>query len=322
MARQENQKRKILYILRILYEETDEEHILSAAEIGKRLEQYGVPSERKSIYADVEELIEFGFDIIKSRQGAYMASRQFEFPELMLLADAVQSSRFITEKKSRELITKLKKLTNRYEAAELGARIPSVGQIKTTNENIYYNMETIHNGIRQNRQIAFLYRKWSADKKLETKRDGMRYVISPWFMRMENEKYYLIGYEESSDQMKHFRIDKMIHLTILEEKRAGKEVAASISLPEYGRQTFSMFQGIPETVTLQVENELAGVMIDRFGKEVWMHPLDADHVKVQVQVMVSDHFFGWLVGLGGKARIVSPEWVLEDYRKLLQRLSV
>lgn len=320
MARQEHQKTKILYILKILSEETDERHPLSAGQIAERVAEYGVRCERKSVYSDLEELTEFGYDIIRTRQGAYMASRRFELPELKLLVDAVQSSKFITERKSNELIAKLGTLASRYESAQLRRQVFVRGRIKAMNESIYYNIDAIYEGIERNHQISFFYCDWNVKKELEKRRQGVRYRISPWFLCWENEKYYLIGYDAVPEQMKHFRVDKMLQIQVEQQERLGQQVASGMDPATYGRQTFGMFQGRQELVTLRVAKELVGVMIDRFGTEVWMYPADEQSVQVRAEVMVSNQFFGWLVGLGGLARIEGPAWVETAYRELLAKL--
>ena len=317
MAKAENQKTKILYVLKVLWEETDELHPLSAEQIAKRVSAYGVKCERKSVYTDLDELAEFGYDIIRTKKGTYLASRQFELPELKLLADAVQSSKFITKKKSDELIAKLSTLLSRFEGKLLKRQVLVTSRVKSMNESIYYNVDTIYSAIGENRQIAFSYYTWNVRKEMVRKKDGEAYIISPWFLQWEDEKYYLIGFDEEAGQMKHFRVDKMLDIRIQEEMRMGKEVFSEMDMADYMQETFSMFQGEKRTITLKLENELAGVIIDRFGKEVWMHPVDEGHFTATVEVMVSNQFFGWLTGLGGKAEIIEPVWVRKAYEKLL-----
>ena len=157
-------------------------------------------------------------------------------------------------------------------------------------------------------------------KEMVDRHGGKRYVISPWFLQWEDEKYYLVGYEDLTDKMKHFRVDKMHRIMILESPRNGKKLFDQMDPASYGTQTFGMFQGRQETVTLNMRNELAGVVIDRFGKEVWMHPLDEGQFTVVIDVMVSNQFFGWLTGLGEGVRITGPAWVKEEYKRLLRRL--
>lgn len=319
MGRAERQRVKILYVLRVLWEETDEVHPLSANRIAEKVSAFGVSCERKSIYKDLEELTEFGFDIVRTRKGAYLASRQFELPELKLLVDAVQSSKFITEKKSDELIAKLGSLLSRSDSAKLRRQVLVKNRIKSMNESIYYNVDAVYDGIRRNRQISFSYYTWNIKKEMEPKKQGKRYVISPWFLEWEDEKYYLVGFDETAGRMKHFRVDKMKRITVLNEERNGGELFDKTDIASYGRQAFGMFAGRKETVTLIFENELAGVVIDRFGKEVWMHPVDKEHFSAAVEVMISNQFFGWIFGLGGKAEIAEPAGVREEYQKLLQQ---
>lgn len=317
MGRIENQRMKILYVLKVLWEETDEKHLLSAGQIAQRVSSYGISCERKSVYRDMDELAEFGYDIIRTRKGACLASRQFELPELKLLVDAVQASRFITDKKSSELITKLSMLVSQFEGKKLKRQILVKNRVKSMNESIYYNVDAIYDAMERDKEITFCYYAWNVRKELEPKRDGMLYQISPWFLQWEGEKYYMVGFDETADKMKHFRVDKMQNIQIGKIPRKGRKTFQNMDLETYGQQLFKMFQGKKETVTFLAENELAGVIIDRFGKEVWMHPEDGQHFKVTAEVMVSNQFFGWVTGLGGKLEIVGPEWVKEEYKRLL-----
>lgn len=321
MAKGEGHKGKIIYILKILWELSDESHPLTATQILRYLAEYGIRCERKTIYTDLDELEEFGFDIIRTRQGAYIGKRQFELPELKLLVDAVQSSRFITEKKSEELIDKLGGLLSRYESSGLKRHVLVKNRVKTMNESIYYNVDAIHEAIQKNRQIRFFYWNWNVRKEMKLKHDGQIYRVSPWVLMWENEKYYMVGYDDCAGQMKHFRVDKMLQIEVSEELRKGNAIFSKMNLPAYGIENFKMFQGTRETVTLLVENDLAGVLIDRFGRDVWMHPQDEGYFTAVVDVMVSNQFYGWIVGLGGKVRIVKPQWVADEFRELLRRMG-
>lgn len=321
MAGTEKQKTKLLYILKILWEETDEMHRLSAAQIAEKVTVYGIHCERKSVYKSLAELEEFGFDIIRTRQGAYLASRMFELPELKLLVDAVQSSKFITEKKSNELIEKLGNLLSRYDSGYLRRQVFINNRVKTMNESIYYNVDAIYEGIRQNRQITFYYWNWNVKKEMAYKHNGEKYRISPWFLQWENEKYYLVGHDEKSGKIKHFRVDKMEQIEVLGRSREGDAIFRGMDMASYRTHTFGMFQGQPELVTLRMKNNLAGVAVDRFGTDVWMHPLDEQYFTMVVDVMVSNQFFGWVVGLGEGVEIVGPAWVREKYKTLLDKLA-
>ena len=228
MAKSVNQKMKLLYILKILTEKTDESHCLPAQEIIALLASYGITAERKSIYDDIECLNHFGYDIVnvKSRKGGgyYLASREFELPELKLLVDAVQASRFITQKKSRELISKIEKLAGPYEGKQLQRQVFVAGRVKTENESIYYNVDRIHKAIQDNAPVMFLYLAWNVKKELVPRHEGKKYRISPWALTWQDENYYLIAYDDEVGRIKHFRVDKMSNITQLSnEIRKGVE---------------------------------------------------------------------------------------------------
>lgn len=320
MGREEKRIIRILYILKVLWEETDEAHPMSASQIAKRVTQFGISCERKAVYRYLEELAGFGFDIVRTNQGAYLAGRQFELPELKLLADAVQASKFITAKKSDELIQKLGKLLSRYDSDRLRRQIYMKNRVKTMNESIYYNVDAVFEGIQENCQITFTYWNWNMKKEMYSKHNGKKYVISPWVLIWEDEKYYLVGYDEKLKQLKHFRVDKMQQITIQKTPRMGREIFEHLKLSHYPVQTFGMFRGRQETVTLLVNGELAGVIIDRFGKDVWMHPRDDTHFTVTADVMISNQFFGWIAGFGGGIKITGPGWVVEEYKELIIKL--
>ena len=320
MTKGEGHRVRLLHVLQILWEKSDEQHVLTANQIVELLVARGVTCDRKTIYTDWEELAEFGFDIIRTKQGAYIGSRQFELPELKLLVDAVQASKFITEKKSQELIDKLSQMLSEAERKQLKRQVFVKNRVKTMNESIYYNVDAINEGIQNNRQIAFTYWNWNEYKEMVTRQEGKVYEISPWILMWENEKYYMVGYDEKSKQMKHFRVDKMQHIDVQEEMRQGKELFESIDFATYGIENFSMFQGTHERVTLCAKKELAGVLIDRFGKDIWMHPATEDECIAVVDVVVSNQFYGWITGLGGKITIKEPQWVRDEYVKLLHTL--
>ena len=222
MAKSSNQKLKLLYIYDMLRSQSNEEHPVSTKALIEMLEQKGIRAERKSIYDDIEQLAEFGVDVIQIRSkvngGYYLGSREFEVPELKLLVDAVQSSKFITEKKSRELIRKIEALTNKYEAKDLQRQVYVASRVKAENEGIYYNVDTIHKAIQDNVQISFLYLEWNTNKQLVPRKGGQRYVVSPWALIWQDENYYLAAYE--SEGIKHFRVDKMGQVELEKSKRS------------------------------------------------------------------------------------------------------
>lgn len=316
MGRADNQKVKILYVLKALWEESDENHPISAENIAKKVSADGINCERKSVYSDIEELREFGFDIISTKKGSYIASRQFELPELKLLADAVQASKFITEKKSQELVEKLSGLTNKYNAGQLRGPLLVRNRVKTMNESIYYNIDGIQEAMQKDCQISFSYYKWNIDKKMVSKKES-EYRISPWILQWEDEKYYLVGYDKKMGIMKHFRVDKMKQIEILSDKRCGSDMVNDSKMSLANQEYFGMYSGRKATVTLQMREELAGVMLDRFGKDVWMHSVENGRLQVVIDVAISNQFFGWLAGLGADISIEKPAWVREEYKALL-----
>lgn len=323
MAKSEGQKLKLLYIVKMLEEHSDENHPLSTAEIIKRLDALGIHSERKSIYDDIAKLCDFGYDIIQIQSrlggGYYLAEREFELPELKLLVDAVQSSRFITTKKSRELIKKLENKAGKYDAGKLQRQVYVAGRIKTENESIYYNIDNIHRAIQENRQIKFLYLDWNLKKEMVPRQNGQK-TVSPWALIWREENYYLAAYDSADKIMKHYRVDKMGQAEVLEVQREGLEQFSKMDLAAYTNQTFGMYGGEEETVTLQFPNRLVGVVLDRFGKEADLRPMPDETFRIRAKVAVSGQFFGWLAGIGKEAKIVSPETVKEKYRKWIEDL--
>lgn len=319
MSRLPRQKLKLLYLLRMLAENTDEYHPMSTPEIIERLAADDIHAERKSIYDDMARLTDFGYDIVQlhSRQGGgyYMAGRRFELAELKLLVDAVQSSRFITAKKSRELIAKLEQLASRHDAGKLQRQVYVAGRVKTRNESIYYSIDNIHRAIQENRQIQFTYLEWTVEKELRPRRAGEKYQVSPWALIWREENYYLAAYDAAGGVLKHYRVDKMGDVLLTDTEREGMEQFSRMDLAAYTNRTFGMFGGEEETVTLEFPDRLVGVVLDRFGREVELRPVEGGVFRIRVEVAVSGQFFGWLAGIGKEARIVAPESVGEKYRE-------
>lgn len=319
----QNRKKKILCLLQILREHTDENHIMSAPELCNALKEYGIHAERKAIYTDIEALQDFGVDIVQkkgSNPGYYIGSREFELAELKLLVDAAQASKFITKRKTEELIKKLGELTSKYEAHQLQRDVYIYNRTKTQNETIFYNVDYIHDAMLANVQIQFQYSEWTVTKELRLKKNGEFYVVSPWALTWADENYYLIAYDEKADMIKHYRVDKMQKMGLRKEKRLGCEQFQKFDLAAFSRKTFGMYGGKDASVTLYGKNALAGVVIDRFGQDVFMAPVDEEHFRARVTVAVSQQFFGWLTGLGTGIQIAGPEEVKEKYREYLRDL--
>ena len=319
-----NQKLKIMYLMKILLEETDEDHDLTLNEIVEKLKAYNVTAERKSLYSDIENLRTFGLDIIGMQYGKTyhykVASRQFQLVELKLLVDAVQSSRFITEKKSDELIAKLESHASKYEAKKLARQVNVNGRMKTMNERIYYSVDKIHEALNEESQIKFQYFTWTADKKMELKHGGAYYSVSPWALCWDDEKYYLVGYDNREYKIKHFRVDKMADVSVVYEEREGKEEFSKMQMSEYTNRLFGMFDGNLETVTLLCENHAANVIIDRFGTDIPLMKTDAEHFTVRVRVSVSKLFLSWIMAIPG-VKIVAPERMVDMMKSEIKRLQ-
>ena len=317
-------KRRLLLVQKLLYETTDEQHQLTTFEILDYLESQGIVTNRKTLKCDIDLMVECGLDIItvSSKPNRYFwGARNFEQVELKLLIDAVSSSKFITRKKSEALIRKIEGLASIYEAKKLARNVHIANRIKTMNESIYYTVDDIHSAINGDRQISFQYFKWNEKGERELKRDGKLYKASPWALTWDDENYYLIAFDSSEDKIKHFRVDKMLHIDIKNEKREGRERFKAFDMAVYAKKTFGMFGGEEQTVKLRCENSFAGVMIDRFGKDVCMIPADDSHFTARVNVAVSRQFLGWVFALGEGVQIVEPEPVVQQMREEAERLA-
>lgn len=325
MPKGSNQKLKLYHLAQIMLENTDDDHYITMPEIMSALEAYEVTADRRTIYADLKDLEALGIEVEGEPVGGgyryHVVERPFELPELKLLVDAIQSSKFITERKTNALIRKLEKLVSKYEAMKLQRQVYVSGRIKTMNESIYYTVDTIHNAISENRKIRFQYFQWNVKKEMELRHDGAYYHISPWGLSWDAENYYLIGYDSEARKIKHYRVDKMLRLQMSDEKREGKEHFKKLDMADYAKKSFGMFGGREEKVKLLVENTLAGVIIDRFGKDIMLIPSDEEHFTVNVDVHVSTQFFGWIISLGERVKILGPEEVVAQMKEEIQRLA-
>lgn len=322
MPRVFNQKIKILYLMRIFLEQTDEEHPMSVKELIAYLNSLGISAERKTVYDDIETLRNFGMDILNRREhpaGFYLASREFELPELRLLVDAVQSSRCITNGKSRQLIRKLESLASVYESRQLRRQGFAENRIRTINENVYYSIDMIQRALTEDRQISFQYCEWTVEKKLRPENEGERYSVSPWGLVWQNEEYYLITYDEKCGRVKQYQVDKLQQIRIEKEVRRGREFFENYDIGELTSRTFGMFGGREVTICLEAHNRLVGVVLDRFGRDIMIHRKDPEHFKTLVRVNISDQFFGWIASLGLDAVIASPDEVRDKYREFLEK---
>ena len=320
-----NQKLKLLYLIKIFTEDTDDQHALTLPQIAEKLDAYGVSAERKTLYQDFELLRDFGFDIIgqQARRNFYyhMGNRRFELPELKLLVDSVQSAKFITDKKSNTLIKKLEGMVSKYEARKLQRQVIISGRIKAMNESIYYNVDKLHEAIGTDRQIRFKYFRWNIKKEMELRKDGAWYQVSPWALMWDDENYYLVGYDAEDGKIKHYRVDKMWRISVADRKREGKEQFKAFNMPRYTKSLFGMFGGEEVKVTLEAENGMVGILLDRFGKDIPVKPVDADHFRTSVVVAVSSQFLGWIMALGDGVKIIGPDKVVTRMKEEIRLIS-
>lgn len=318
------QRLRTLYVMKILLRYSDENHTISSNDIVRHLKEYGVNAERKVIYTDIAILNKFGMDIeTVPNVGYYVNSREFELPELKLLVDAVQASKFITANASKTLIRKLESLTSEMNADQLQRQVFIRNRLKSGNTATYYNVDNIHAAISKNRQVSFKYCKWTTKKRLRMKKDGALYLVSPWALTWNDENYYLVGCIETDGriEVRHFRVDKMKNLAIMDAERVGRREFEGFDLAAFAKKTFGMYGGHDYLVTLNCENDLIGVIIDRFGKDIFIVPVDADHFRTTVQVAVSRQFLGWVISLGSGIRITDPDTVIEQMKEEIRRLT-
>ncbi len=317
-----NNKTRILLILEILKSETDEDHVLKADEIMERIRKEGLKCDRKTLYNDIASLVDAGYDIIHEPSGSgggyKLVSRDFEDAELRLLADAVYSSKFISQGKTRILADKLQKLTSSYMASSMIRQIYS-SDSKTPNEDVLYNVDTLSRAILADSKVEFEYLVWGKDKKLVTKGDEKR-LLSPWALIWQDQNYYLMAYDASAGKMKHFRVDKMRHVSMTDLRREGRKDFESIDMSSYVEETFSMYGGRLETITLDLPEELIGIAYDRFGTDVSQRPGKHGRVLVRTKCYVSALFYGWLSGLGGDVLLAGPDNVIDEYRNYLKSI--
>lgn len=317
MPKSPNQKLKILYIMQML-KDTDENNKLSTARIIELLAAQDIDCERKSLYSDIEALKNFGLDIGydgSKNGGYYLLSRDFELPELRLLVDAVQCSRFVTRKKTLELIKKLENLCGKTEAQKLNGQVFVFNRIKHMNESIYYNVDAINEAILQKKRITFRYFDYLVNKTKNYRHDGKVYDVEPLSLAWEDENYYLVAVEDLTT--KHFRVDKMDDITVTDTPCGERE---PFDPADYIRGVFGMYGGDRADVRLVVNNSLASVIIDRFGKDITMIPRDEQSFSVNVNVAVSPQFYSWIFGLSDKVYIESPASVREGMREYLEKV--
>lgn len=323
MSRGTNQKFKFPYLMKIMQAKTDDEHSLTMPQIMEELEKYDVTAERKSIYADFSDMTEyFDVEIIKEQIGRetyyHVGSREFDLAEVKLLIDAIQSSKFITEKKSRELIKKMKSFVSEYQAKQLDRQVYVQGRAKTMNESIYYNVDELHRAIAENKKISFKYYRWNVEKKLEERNHGIVFTVSPWALTWDDENYYMVAFDNYDQKIKHYRVDKMKQIELLEDRRDGKEAFKGFDMAAYSKMNFGMYSGRKEKVRIEFNNYMVGVFIDRFGKDISIIPAGDNSSCIHVDVAVSPQFFAWILSLGDEVKVTGPDSVVEEMKEYVR----
>lgn len=317
-------KLKILYILKILHEQTDESHKLTVHEIIDQLSSFGIKAERKSIYTDIELLNDFGYDILceKGRANKYcLASREFELPELKLLIDSVMAARFITLKKSEALVSRLQKQVSKHEAKELNRNLIIGNRIKSNNEGIYYNVDTINKAINDNKKVGFKYFDYSLGNEITYRHEGEIYEVSPYTLMWNEENYYLVAYHTRYKSISNFRVDRMDHIVVMEEERYTKGIVLPFDEVNYGKKIFRMFSGEPNRVCIEFDQSLLNAMYDRFGHDLKVISCNDEILLAEVEVVASETFLAWVFMFGVKMKIVSPEAVVEGFSEMMEKVK-
>ena len=315
MSRAENQKHKLIRLLQILNDRTDEDRGLTMPEIISALEEYGIKAERKSVYDDLLSLEELGFatEKLPTRPPQYtLSERIFELPELKLLVDAVQSSKFITAEYSTRIIDKLKSFAGAHRRGELTRQVYVEGRAKTMNKATIYTIDTIHEAINLGRQITFKYFDYDSKKQRVLRHDGRTYRVSPTALIWNMEYYYLVAYDELNGNRRNYRVDKMVDIKVSDDPFSKEALEEGFNSADYTQKIFGMYGGREELVSFECRESLAGVMIDRFGTEPAFHKTERGF-RFSAHVMVSPNFFAWVMSFGSQVEILSPEWVREKY---------
>ena len=317
MAKSDNQKLKIFYILEYLEQNSSPGHPVQASRLIEMLQnQHGISCERKTIYSDIAALQDYGVDIVSipgKNGGYYIASRNFELPELKLLIDAVQSSRFLTERKSQELIEKLCNQCSVHDAKLVRRDVLVSGRVKSMNESIYYNVDAIQEAIAENRQITFRYFDWGLDG--QRKYRDKEYAASPYGLCQDNENCYLLALSQRHG-ITSYRVDRMSDIQLAPQTRVPCPELTGKKLQEHASRLFQMYAGESADVKLRFHRSLTNVVIDRFGKDTMLIPDGEEHFVFTVRVAVSPMFLSWVIGFGRKAKVLYPESVVESCRQL------
>ncbi|NLL91256.1 MAG: WYL domain-containing protein [Ruminococcaceae bacterium] len=324
MARYSSHRLKLLVLKEMFEKLTDEQNGVELKQIIEYLAKKGIPAERKSIYSDIALLRDFGMDIIteKGTKTTYkLVSREFQLPELKLLVDSVSSSKFITRKKSLDLISKLEKLTSKYEARELRRQVYVEKRVKTMNESIYYNVDSIHTAIAKNKKLNFKYFEYDRERKKVFRRKGETYSVSPLALIYSDENYYLTAFCDRRSMIVNYRVDRMSGVSLSNEDRISNDETSNFDPAIHQKSQFSMFAGDVQNVKIEFDNSLSTLVIDRFGSDVFIYPEGDEHFIISIDIEVSPAFFGWIFMLGDKAKILEPKSLSDEFLNAISAVA-
>ncbi|MDD7403485.1 MAG: WYL domain-containing protein [Butyribacter sp.] len=315
---EKNVRLRILLVMELFFEKTDENHGVSMQNILSWLESNNLSGERKSVYEDIHALQQYGLDIryFADDKTYRLAGRSMELAELKLLVDAIHASKFITKEKADEMIHHVEDMASQYQRSSLHREVYAE-KPKSVSKAGFANMDILHEAITKNRQVTFQYLVWNTDKTLQEKHNGKTYCVSPWLMVWADENYYLAAYDGEEQKMKHFRVDKISNVVLQEMLREGEEEFHKIDTANYSTSHFGMYGGEAKRVSVRFANHLAGVVLDRFGTEIQILKEDEEHFKAALPVVVSNQFFGWIFGLGNQVQILTED-VAKQYKQYLE----
>lgn len=320
MKEQSDSKKLIpIYLQKIFLEKTDKTHFIRMPEILAELEKKGITADRRTIYTNISllEAVDFHIEGVqeKGNYKYHLPERTFDSNELKILIDSVASSKFLTEKKSRELIKKLKTLGSTFDNESFNRRVLLDKRVKSMNDRIFKNLDSLYAAIANNSKITFQYARWNIQRKFDLMRNGKEFAASPYAISMNDDNYYLIAYDTRTKNLRHYRIDKMQSIKLTYEAREGKEHFEAFDMVEYSKKAFGMFGGKEETISIEAPNHLVGVFIERFGESARIRPSleKKDFFIARITVYTSIQFYGWLFGLGKDVKILSPDYVREEY---------
>ena len=325
MAKQQMQKTKLLELYDYFKTYTDEEHGVGIDDIISHLASLGISAERKSVYSDIEALISWGADIIQKREGRksvyFLASRDFETAELKMLVDIIGASRFVTAKKSQQLIQKIGTLCSVYDAKKLSRQVKLAGRVKTANEIIYLNVDKIHTSFNEERLISFRYFSHDSQKKKVYRREGREYVVVPLTLLWNNDNYYLVAHDLEKKAERHFRVDKMENVELLGKKNEKERaLCEKFDSAKLSKRVFDMFAGVPERVELRVNSGLVSNMFDRFGEDIVLRHSEGDSFEFTVDVELSPSFYAWLSNFEGQVKIIAPRSAVDAHREHVEKI--